>query len=95
MNYFEWEHRGNEKIKYAISQQNRELTYLAGIYRVVWGRPEYTILTREPAEKIAFIHDRMPLMMDKDMVKDWLNPRYQGRELLKYGVDDVAFVKVE
>lgn len=94
-NYFEWEHRGSEKIKYAISQQNRELTYLAGIYRIVWGRPEYTILTREPAEKIAFIHDRMPLMMDKEMVKDWLNPRYQGKELLKYAVEDLAFVKIE
>ena len=31
--YFEWEHRGKEKIKYAIAPENNDMIYLAGIYR--------------------------------------------------------------
>ena len=30
--YFEWEHRGKDKIKYAIALANNDMFYLAGIY---------------------------------------------------------------
>ena len=46
MNYFEWEKRGREKIKYAIRQADAGLLYMAGLYRVENGRAVFTILTR-------------------------------------------------
>ncbi len=57
--YYEWEKRGKEKIKYAIRPEGARLLYMAGIYRIEKGAPVFTILTREVALGIAFIHDRM------------------------------------
>ena len=81
--YFEWEHRGKEKIKYAIAPQNSSMIYLAGIYRKEGTRATCTILTREPAESIAFIHNRMPVILPAEAIGDWLNARYEATDVLK------------
>lgn len=81
--YFEWEHRGKDKIKYAIAPQNSSMIYLAGIYRKESNRAACTILTREPAESIAFIHNRMPVILPAEAVGDWLNARYATMDVLR------------
>lgn len=68
--YFEWEKRGREKIKYAIGQNERGILYMAGIYRLEKGVPVFTILTRSPADSIAFIHDRMPVILPNEAKSD-------------------------
>ena len=68
--YFEWEHRGKEKIKYAIAPQNSSMIYLAGIYRKEGSHASCTILTREPADSIAFIHNRMPVILPSKAIGD-------------------------
>lgn len=37
-------------------------------------RRTFTILTREPRAEIAMIHDRMPVMIPRDRVGEWLDP---------------------
>lgn len=37
--------------------------------------PHFVVLTQHAAEDIAFIHDRMPLMLPEEAVEDWINPR--------------------
>ncbi len=81
--YFEWEHRGKEKIKYAIAPQNSNIIYLAGIYRKEGNRTACTILTREPAESIVFIHNRMPVILPAEAAGDWLNVRYAAMDVLR------------
>ena len=81
--YFEWEHRGKDKIKYAIAPENNDMIYLAGIYRKEGHRASCTILTREPAESIAFIHNRMPVILPSEAIGDWLNVRYTATAVLK------------
>ena len=56
--YFEWEKRGKDRIKYAIRPGGASVMYMAGIYRLENDMPVFTILTREPAAAISFIHDR-------------------------------------
>ena len=92
--YFEWERSGGTKTKYAIRPEEDGLFYLAGLYRVVSGRPEFVILTRPPADRIAFIHDRMPVILPKALVADWTNPRYSAREILDHAVLAVTHEKV-
>ena len=70
--YFEWEHRGKVKVKYAIAPQNSDMIYLAGIYRKEGHRASCTILTREPAESIAFIHNRMPVVLPEKDLRNWM-----------------------
>ena len=89
--YFEWEHRGREKIKYAIAPEGSQMLYLAGIYRKEGNRAACTILTREPAESIAFIHNRMPVILPAKAVRDWLNIRYDAADVLKAAQVEMAY----
>lgn len=90
-NYFEWERRGKERVKYAIRPTAREAMYMAGIYRILAGRPEFLILTREPTQSIAFIHDRMPVMLPAAALADWLDPRRDAQAVLDFSVSEVTF----
>ena len=94
-NYFEWERMGKAKTKYAIRPADGQLFYMAGIYRIESGRPVFSILTREPAESIAFIHDRMPVILPRDLVRDWINPKYRAGEILSHAVLDLSHEKAE
>ena len=70
--YFEWETLGKEKIKYRIAPENSGLSCLAGLYRFEAGGPVFTVLTREAAPEIRFIHERMPLILPYEAREDWL-----------------------
>ena len=94
-NYFEWERAGKAKTKYAIRPTDGALFYMAGIYRIESGRPVFSILTREPAESIAFIHDRMPVILPRDLVRDWTNPNCRAGEILCHAVLDLSHEKAE
>ena len=94
-NYFEWERAGKQKTKYAIRPAGNGLMYMAGIYRVENGRPVFTILTRDPAESISFIHNRMPVLLPSDMVPDWINPKYSAGDLLRNAILDVQYRPTE
>ena len=60
--YFEWERKATGKVKYVIRPRQNGLMYMAGMYRGVDGRGEFSILTQAPAAEIRFIHDRMPVI---------------------------------
>ena len=89
--YYEWEKRGREKIKYSIGRNERGIIFMAGIYRLENGKPVFSVLTREPAAQIAFIHDRMPVILPVEATKDWLNTRYAPEDVLKAAWLDVSF----
>ncbi len=91
--YFEWEKRGKERIKYAIAPEGSRTIYMAGIYRKEGNRAACTILTRSPAPKIAFIHNRMPVILPAEAIADWLNIRYDAQEVLRAAVVDVGYRK--
>ena len=89
--YFEWEKRGREKTKYAIKPADVSVLYMAGIYRIENGIPVFSILTREPASSISFIHDRMPVILPRELTTDWLNPRFKAEEVLRSATLDISF----
>lgn len=91
VNYFEWERSSGGRTKYAIAPQNSEGFFLAGLYRLEDGKPVFTILTRAPASSIAFIHDRMPVMIPQSAAGDWLDPRVPGETVLEAAVSDVEY----
>lgn len=93
--YFEWEHAGKRKTKYAIRSSASGLIWLAGIYRFEQTGPVFSVLTREPAESIAFIHDRMPLIFDHDAAAAWLDMKQDLQEVMRYAVTQLQFTPVE
>ncbi len=74
LHYFEWDKKGKDRIKYKIRPQGQEMITLAGIHRYDkhLGAPVFVILTRAASESIRYIHDRMPVIIPKDVRGEWL-----------------------
>lgn len=89
--YFEWEKRGSKKQKYAIGL--RKTLYMAGLYRVDKDIPvpQFVILTRPAAPGIAFIHDRMPVILTEDTHKDWLHNDIDNQEVLNHSEENLIY----
>ncbi|RZL07665.1 MAG: hypothetical protein EOO89_22725, partial [Pedobacter sp.] len=78
-----WKHVGKEKIPYYIHPKEHQVFYLAGIYSH-WNDPStrdeittFSILTGAANEMMSDIHNsakRMPLMLDREIIDDWISP---------------------
>lgn len=97
--YLEWEHltgnNGKKKVgdRYAIQPQDSSITWLCGLYRFENDLPFFVILTREPAEQIRFIHDRMPLILPEHLLDAWIDPAADPAELVREAVTDMMAEK--
>lgn len=89
--YFEWQRLANKKIKNAIRPVNSKEMYMAGVYRIQNGIPEFVILTREPGESIRHIHDRMPVILPREALNDWMNIRYSATEVMRSAMLNMEF----
>ena len=89
--YYEWQKTAQGKQKFQLAPSNANGFFLAGIYRIEQGSAVFFVLTKEPVEPIAFIHHRMPVILPKEAMSDWLNPRYNGIEILNAAVEDIRF----
>ena len=89
--YYEWQKTGQGKQKYQLAPSDANGFFLAGIYRIEQGSAVFSVLTKEPVESIAFIHHRMPVILPREAMSDWLNPRYNGIEILNAAVGDIRF----
>lgn len=54
--------------------------YLAGIYK----NGEFVIITTKPDEDVSFYHKRMPLVLARDRVRDYLEKKASKEEILSY-----------
>ena len=89
--YYEWQKTAQGKQKYQLAPSDANGFFLAGIYRIEQGSAVFSVLTKEPVESITFIHHRMPVILPKEAMSDWLNPRYNGLEILNAAVGDIRF----
>lgn len=76
--FYEWLHKGKEKLPYFIYNQNSKLLSLAGLYET-WkdaGGKEletFTIITTDSKGDISKIHERMPVVLNTKNEEEWLN----------------------
>jgi putative SOS response-associated peptidase YedK len=89
--YFEWEKRGTIRQKYSIGLG--EILYMAGLFRFERDIPipRFVILTRPAAPKISFIHERMPVILAKDMHKAWLCQRMNNQDVMDHSVENLIY----
>ncbi len=77
--FFEWKRIDKEKVPYYIFLKNHSVFGFAGLYDV-WHDNQgkelktYTIITTEPNALIEPIHNRMPVILEKQNEDTWLNP---------------------
>ena len=88
--YFEWEHGpgGTRGRKYKIRSAQGGMLFMAGLGR---RHPElgveYTVITRPAASNIRGIHDRMPLLLDRESCLQWLAPEWDPQLLKRDSVE--------
>ena len=83
--FFEWTHtQGQKKEKYLFNDPQSPLLYMAGLYTPApdGALPRYVILTTAANESIRDIHDRMPVILRKEEIGEWVARREQVNEVL-------------
>ncbi len=76
--FYEWQKKNplRNKDKFLFLSPESPMLYMAGIYNVFKQGDElqehFVILTQEANKYISDIHDRMPVMLSKSELKDWI-----------------------
>lgn len=87
--FYEWQKTGQGKIPTFLYMPERPLFAMAGLWDR-WESPEgelissCTILTTEANERIAPIHNRMPVIVNPDDFDLWLDSSVSGVEALEH-----------
>ncbi|MDZ7671758.1 MAG: SOS response-associated peptidase [Halanaerobiales bacterium] len=81
--FYEWKNVNDKKEKYFINIKKKEYFSLAGIYDFfnIGGneRMAFTILTKEAPKELINIHERIPVIIQKDEEKEWLENKFTPR----------------
>lgn len=74
--FYEWDRNAKPRQPYAIGPAvEGEMLAMAGIWSPVHGeRPSAAIMTTSPNELLALVHNRMPVILDRDALEVWLDP---------------------
>lgn len=94
-NYFEWRRDGKKAVKYAIAPAACGALYMAGIYRLEGQRPVFAILTRPASDSVAFIHDRMPVILSGDLADQWMIPQTDPEAVVAAALQDMRCAPAE
>lgn len=71
--FFEWTGPKSARRPLWFHRPAGGLLYLAGLYEEgPDGRPQFVVLTTEANALLARIHDRMPALLDRQQVDEWL-----------------------
>lgn len=89
--YFEYD---SNKHKIIFQSHNKQPLLIAGLVRKN-GKNEHTIITTSPNESIKPIHDRMPLIVNKEEATKWLFHQ-DSEKILKSTPDELdVYRKIE
>ncbi|MDW7691962.1 SOS response-associated peptidase [Flammeovirgaceae bacterium SG7u.111] len=101
--YYEWKLIGKEKIPYRMTLPNGELFAMAGLWEKWYKDTEnvvntFAVITRPSVGKLESIHDRMPLILEKEFEAGWLEDKLPtaGREeyLLENALEELTYYTV-
>ncbi len=91
------EQRTIKKDRFAIQSEGSEITYLAGLYRFEEHRgvqvPMFVVLTRESVAPVSDIHDRMPLILGKENLRDLISPNGDPNSIVNKALTKLVMEK--
>ncbi len=86
--FYEWRREGNRKVPMWIYLKNRVPFAFAGLWDY-WRDPagdkelySFTIITTEANELLRPIHNRMPVIYDKEMGRQWLEESFGDQPMI-------------
>ena len=77
--FYEW---NKQKEKSTFTRKDSQVLYMAGIYSRYEDEDRFVILTTTANESMEPVHDRMPLVLEKDEIVPWLTERSKTQEFL-------------
>jgi putative SOS response-associated peptidase YedK len=88
--FYEWKKEGKTKQPYLIHRQDGKPFAFAGLWSI-WRDPEqggqpvetFTILTTDANDLLRPLHDRMPVIVDRENFDLWLDPKVGDPEKLQ------------
>lgn len=78
--FFEWDHN---KTKYLFRLPDSDIVYMAGLYNEFDGEKRFLILTTGANSSMADVHSRMPVVLTKGNIGNWLFDFQKADILLK------------
>jgi putative SOS response-associated peptidase YedK len=76
--FYEWKGEGRDKTPYYIHPKSQQFFAFAGLYGV-WHKPDgdglstFTIITKDADDFMAHLHNRMPVILERDLEDAWLD----------------------
>ena len=67
--FYEWD---KSKQKYLFNIQGSNALYMAGLYNFFKDEPRFIILTTSANSSVSSIHHRMPVVLEKQQIEDWI-----------------------
>ena len=67
--FYEWNKNKEKNIFY---RQGQPVLYMAGLYNRYQDEDRFVILTTAANDSMKLIHDRMPLVLERDEIHNWL-----------------------
>lgn len=77
--FYEW---GMDKTKYWFRLPESKTLYMAGLYNEFNGERRFVILTTAANSSVSNIHNRMPIVLLKTQLKDWINKAEDSTKIL-------------
>lgn len=68
--FYEWD---KTKQKYLFHMQSTNVLYMAGFYNFFKNEPRFVILTTDANSSISEIHHRMPVVLEKNKIEQWIH----------------------
>lgn len=76
--FYEW---NKEKEKFTYFRSDSDILYFAGIYNQFSEENRFVILTTKANDSMKKVHERMPLILEKNQIQDWIFD-YQALKLI-------------
>lgn len=86
--FYEWQQQDRRKVPYQFVVGDGEVFAFAGLYET-WRSPggdmlhTYTIITTTPNDLVAPVHNRMPVILPRDVEAVWLDPQFEDAAYLQ------------
>ena len=77
--FYEW---NKNKEKFTFTKEGSRILFLAGFYGRYEDGDHFVILTTQAYASMAPVHSRMPLVLEREQVRDWILDSAKTKELL-------------
>ena len=93
--FYEWD---SKKRKLLFTSGENDVFYLGGFYRIhkngAGFETESIIMTTKPNEAVSPTHDRMPLIIQKNHIEEWITDSDFARNYLTDGMPELTHTEV-